>query len=146
MSEEKEPYRGAKYKFPCTFIPSEHLLFQAGQASEEDDTVGLWVALGNERTEELVNIFIGPNHLNEFHAAVNAALAAVADNGIRLIDEEYEATFKRLYLNDVVEAPKPEPAPTLLSEVLKNAGAAFSAGPSLNDLFPNAASRAARDE
>jgi hypothetical protein len=91
-----EPYSGAEYRFPCAVSPGDKLSFQAHQFGTTEPEVRLWLTIEDENGEELGAVAIGPDHLAEFHAAINAALGAVADNGIRLIEEQEQAALRRL--------------------------------------------------
>lgn len=144
MSTEKR-YQGMRYEVPCSVDSEDVLVFRAFEDASGDVVLGVEVGRNFEGGYEAdMAVVIGTEHLNEFHTAVNGALAAVADNGIRLIDEEYEATFKRLHLNDAVEASKPEPAGD--RPAFDSADMFAKLVNPFGNLFADAASRAARDE
>jgi hypothetical protein len=81
-------YAGAEYRFACSDDTGNTLVFQAVQTDTDGD-VGLYVAVEDDALYP-TSVVLGVEHLNELHAAINAALEAVATNGIRLIEEAAE--------------------------------------------------------
>lgn len=128
MAEEKQRYRGMRYEAPCSVDPEDRLMFLAFE--DADGNVVLGVDLGHYVDGEFVSdacVVIGTDHLNEFHTGINAALAAVADNGIRLANEAYEETLKGLYEAKTCPTPEATQAeePSDFLKALANAGRAF---------------------
>lgn len=79
-------YVGAKYEFPCIY-DDDALTFRAAEFGQAGG-VGLEFIVTDDMQE--LSVVVGIDHLNELHAAVNAALEAVATHGIHLAEEAEE--------------------------------------------------------